>query len=757
MTTNQSKKTPLRSMPERILIVEGDKILITLIGNYVKNAGAKNVECVNDGVVAKASLESKDYDLIILDWRFKSPTGLQLYQMIRENPKSVSTPIILISGFVTKADLEIAQSDPNAKFLVKPFTEEILLKYITKYAGTDLLKDATDSDGGLYTDKRPSSKLEPHTIKGKISTASNERQKNPGPGNGFSIEQKKTVVASGDFTQEGESGNTGFSISSRESLGSNMGGKFAKEGSSSDSGFHVQFASPNVQGSDLTVSKSLPIQAETGQPSIQKRVNAEGGLEGKVFLGILDEGSPEDSNQEFIEVSPEPPEVVARRIVLSTESVLGKRVEVLVPRKALIADQDESLRTLLSNYLGELGSDDFHHAVNGEQAWQLINENEFDIILIDWRLKGLSGLNLYNRVRSKSSTKNVPLIVLTGFADKEDFRILGESPYSKFVAKPLNIEVFDETLRTSLRDATVQSAIKERVGAMLAPIMDDSDAIRKLIASFVEKVPRPQIYVAAMGEHLLANSKMVDAEAAFSTALRLDPNSVVAMTELSKIYHQTNRSEAAIKFLSKAATLSPENVERLCMIGEVGLNLQDPEQARIYFDKALNIDRDNQKASAGALIAKNMAEHLAETGQGAEKSTNFSLASSLNAVGITYIKNKQMDNARDQYKAAMNFIYDSPTMAKLQFNLGMAYLREKNLKDAYHWFCLARTYGGSEFEKANAYANKVGVAMGLESPISSPVEEMPRPMPPVREQASIEADARGNKDHTITYEKKRRY
>ena len=67
------------------------------------------------------------------------------------------------------------------------------------------------------------------------------------------------------------------------------------------------------------------------------------------------------------------------------------------------------------------------------------------------------------------------------------------------------------------------------------------------------------------------------------------------LTELSKIYHRTGRSDLAIVMLSKANVMSPDCVERLCLMGEIGLTVQDPERARKYFEATLKIDKDNPK------------------------------------------------------------------------------------------------------------------------------------------------------------------
>ncbi|MGK3946381.1 hypothetical protein ABK046_49505, partial [Streptomyces caeruleatus] len=82
-------------------------------------------------------------------------------------------------------------------------------------------------------------------------------------------------------------------------------------------------------------------------------------------------------------------------------------------------------------------------------------------------------------------------------------------------------------------------------------------------------------------------------------------------------------------------------------------------------------------ANAGVTIANNLAEHLADKGQSQSVTAKF--ASSLNIIGITFVRNKMASRGIEQYRAAMCFVHDESVLAKVHFNLGMAYLRSKSL------------------------------------------------------------------------------
>ena len=110
-------------------------------------------------------------------------------------------------------------------------------------------------------------------------------------------------------------------------------------------------------------------------------------------------------------------------------------------------------------------------------------------------------------------------------------------------------------------------------------------------------------------ERRLAKAGMLrPAEKVLRSILKADEECLIAMNELGKVLHVTGRHEEALDTLRSASRLSPQNLQRLCLIGEVELNLQDPESAQAFFEQALAIDEADAKAQAGRVVAANMIE-----------------------------------------------------------------------------------------------------------------------------------------------------
>src|SRR5690606_33589344 len=118
------------------------------------------------------------------------------------------------------------------------------------------------------------------------------------------------------------------------------------------------------------------------------------------------------------------------------------------------------------------------------------------------------------------------------------------------------------------------------------------------------------------------------------------------MNELAKVFHAKGQHKKALDLLQNANRISPQNITRLCLLGEVELNLKDPESARAYFEKALDIDPHHEIAKSGIVISDNMAEMM-ESPEMDRVPRSF--ASMLNSMGIAFVRSGEYQRGIEQY------------------------------------------------------------------------------------------------------------
>jgi two-component system phosphate regulon response regulator PhoB len=105
--------------------------------------------------------------------------------------------------------------------------------------------------------------------------------------------------------------------------------------------------------------------------------------------------------------------------------------------RLLLVEDDPALTDLLTWHF-QREDFDVEHTPDGDEALLLAIETPPDIILLDWMIEGLSGLEVCRRLRRAPETANVPIIMLTGRGEEAD-RVRGlETGADDYVTKPFS-------------------------------------------------------------------------------------------------------------------------------------------------------------------------------------------------------------------------------------------------------------------------------------------------------------------------------
>lgn len=105
--------------------------------------------------------------------------------------------------------------------------------------------------------------------------------------------------------------------------------------------------------------------------------------------------------------------------------------------KMLLVEDDAALAELL---VWHFQREDFEirHTADGEEALLIAQESPPDLVLLDWMIEGLSGIEVCRRLRRMPATQNVPIIMLTARGEEED-RVRGlETGADDYVTKPFS-------------------------------------------------------------------------------------------------------------------------------------------------------------------------------------------------------------------------------------------------------------------------------------------------------------------------------
>ena len=125
-------------------------------------------------------------------------------------------------------------------------------------------------------------------------------------------------------------------------------------------------------------------------------------------------------------------------------------------KQILIVDDERAIREMISLALTQEGYGCIE-ASNAHEAEKLIKEFSPDLILLDWMMPGISGVDLVRRLRKEEATRNIPIIMLTAKTDEQD-KILGlDTGADDYLAKPFSTRELSARIRALLRRSSEKS------------------------------------------------------------------------------------------------------------------------------------------------------------------------------------------------------------------------------------------------------------------------------------------------------------
>ena len=87
--------------------------------------------------------------------------------------------------------------------------------------------------------------------------------------------------------------------------------------------------------------------------------------------------------------------------------------------KILVVDDFATMRKVVRNMLRQLGCENVSEAENGEEGFRMAQTDEFGLIVSDWNMPVMSGLEFLKAVRAEEKTKTTPFLMVTAEALKE--------------------------------------------------------------------------------------------------------------------------------------------------------------------------------------------------------------------------------------------------------------------------------------------------------------------------------------------------
>ncbi|WP_084056436.1 response regulator [Desulfacinum hydrothermale] len=118
--------------------------------------------------------------------------------------------------------------------------------------------------------------------------------------------------------------------------------------------------------------------------------------------------------------------------------------------KVLVVDDFATMRRIVKNILRELDFKEIYEAENGAAAVKVLESQDVDLIVSDWNMPKMTGLELLKWVRANDKTKDLPFLMVTAEAQKENVVEAVKAKVSNYIVKPFTAAVLAEKLEKIL-------------------------------------------------------------------------------------------------------------------------------------------------------------------------------------------------------------------------------------------------------------------------------------------------------------------
>ncbi|HKK33574.1 MAG TPA: chemotaxis response regulator CheY [Desulfomicrobiaceae bacterium] len=120
--------------------------------------------------------------------------------------------------------------------------------------------------------------------------------------------------------------------------------------------------------------------------------------------------------------------------------------------KILVVDDFSTMRRIIKNLLRDLGYTNVDEADDGTTALPKLRTGTFGFLISDWNMPGMTGLDLLKAVRSDDKLKDLPVLMLTAEAKKEQIIEAAKAGVNGYVVKPFTAQVLNEKIDKIFQD-----------------------------------------------------------------------------------------------------------------------------------------------------------------------------------------------------------------------------------------------------------------------------------------------------------------
>jgi two-component system chemotaxis response regulator CheY len=118
--------------------------------------------------------------------------------------------------------------------------------------------------------------------------------------------------------------------------------------------------------------------------------------------------------------------------------------------KVLVVDDYSTMRRIIRNLLAQIGFADVEEASDGPTALRKLQSGGYTLVISDWNMEPMTGLQLLQEVRGNSQLKGLPFIMVTAESKTDNVVAAKQAGVSNYIIKPFNAETLKKKIESVL-------------------------------------------------------------------------------------------------------------------------------------------------------------------------------------------------------------------------------------------------------------------------------------------------------------------
>jgi CheY-like chemotaxis protein len=323
----------------------------------------------------------------------------------------------------------------------------------------------------------------------------------------------------------------------------------------------------------------------------------------------------------------------------------------------LIIDDVFNVRNMIRTMLKQVGFSEFMEAEDGYQAVELLTSQVVDLILCDWNMPKMKGIDVLKFVRRKPELQNLPFIMVTGEVSEQIVAEAAETEVDAYLVKPFSLEQLRskvvQILETKNEVSDIETHLRQGRSFAITKQFAKAQAEFEKALKINPSSPRTMLEIGRLYEEQ-GNDRQ--ARQYYHRAVKVSPRYLRGHEALARIYQALGDTEKHLKYLKNTVAISPRNMERKMLLGETLIKSGNKEEAKEVLGGVLK-----EAAEQFAHIAQRVGQSLMaiEAFEVAEKAFAKAVSSDpnnlnlYNDLGIAFRKQGKYKEAVRNYTRAL--------------------------------------------------------------------------------------------------------